>query len=151
VSDEAILAPVPAELLQDALDNGFARVAFGSMAWDFFRRLSDEVGDGQPPVLLYASHEAEFALEVTWAGRFAGWRDAAEAEGDPDFEEQLRSPLARHDWLGNEHGGAWAIYWIVDGLHRLQQPIPLGDLRLPNGKHLSSAFIPRGPTRILAP
>ncbi|CAN5811761.1 hypothetical protein BH24CHL6_BH24CHL6_02850 [soil metagenome] len=94
MSDEAILAPVPADLLQDALDNGFARVAFGSMAWDFFRRLSDEVGDEQLPVLLYASHETEFALEVAWAGGFAGWRDAAEAEGDPDFKDRDASELA---------------------------------------------------------
>jgi hypothetical protein len=145
---EAILAPVPADLLQDALDNGYTRVAFGSMAWEFFRRLTDEIGDEPLLVLLYASHEKELALEVTWAGEFAGWREAAQAERDPDFEQELRSPLARYDWLGNEQGGGWAVYWIVEGLHRLEDPMPLKQLRLPNGKQLSAAFIPRGPIRV---
>jgi hypothetical protein len=75
---DAILAPVPAVLLNDALDNGFRRVAFGSMAWEFFRRLSNEVATDDLPVLLYASHEEEVALEATWGGRFAGWHDASE-------------------------------------------------------------------------
>jgi hypothetical protein len=151
MSGEAILAPVPADLLKDALDNGYTRAAFGSMAWDFFRRLTEEHGDDPLPVLLYGSHEEELALEVRWAGAFAGWRDAIEAQSDPQFEQELRSPLARYDWAGNEEGGAWAVYWIVDGLHELNEPIPLGKLRLPNGGRLSDAFIPRGPTRIQVP
>jgi hypothetical protein len=32
MSGEAILAPVPADLLKDALDNGYTRAAFGSVA-----------------------------------------------------------------------------------------------------------------------
>jgi hypothetical protein len=151
LADEAILAPVPADLLQDALDSGYPRVAFGSMAWEFFRRLTDDHADEPLLVLLYASHADELALEVRWTGVFGGWRDAAEAERDPDFEKELRSPLARYDWAGNQEGGAWAVYWIVDGLRRLDDPIPLGDLRLPDGRRLSPAFIPRGPTRIVAP
>jgi hypothetical protein len=47
---QAILAPVPADLLEDGLDQGYRRVAFGSMAWEFFRRLSDDVGDDPLPV-----------------------------------------------------------------------------------------------------
>jgi hypothetical protein len=73
LTDEAILAPVPADLLQDALDNGYNRVAFGSLAREFVRRLTADHGDDPLPVLLYASHADQFALEVSretkWIGR----------------------------------------------------------------------------------
>jgi hypothetical protein len=44
MTDIALLAPVPADLLEDALAEGKTTVAFGSMAWDFFRRLTEEIG-----------------------------------------------------------------------------------------------------------
>jgi hypothetical protein len=87
---------------------------------------------------------------VSWGGTYIGWRDAGDAERDPDFEEALRSPLARHDWDGSE-AGAWAVYWLVDDLHRLAAPIPLGRLRIPKGRRVSPAFIPRGPLRVIDP
>jgi hypothetical protein len=42
--------------------------------------------------------------------------------------------------------------WVAGrcGLIGLSLDQGVRDLRLPNGKRLSSAFIPRGPTRILA-
>ncbi len=90
----------------------------------------------------------EAILAPAAAGTFVEWKDAADAQRDPGFEAALRSPLARYDWAGNEQGGAWAVYWIVDGLRRLDEPIPLGSLRLPGGRKLSPAFIPRGPIRV---
>jgi hypothetical protein len=75
------------------------------------------------------------------------WRDASKAERDPEFVEQLRSPLARYDWSGSE-GGGWAVYWIVENLRRLDEPVRLDSLRLPDGRRLSPAFIPRGPIRV---
>ncbi len=149
MADQSVLAPVPADLLQDALDEGFSRVAFGSMNWDFFRTLGDDCAGERVPVLLYASHDTEIALEAKWAAEFVEWRDASKAERDPEFVEQLRSPLARHDWSGSG-GGGWAVYWIVENLRRLDEPIRLGSLRLPSGRRLSPAFIPRGPIRVQA-
>lgn len=146
----SLLAPVPSDLLEDALREGKTTVAFGSMAWDFFSRLSEEVGDDPLPAFLYASRKGEFALSVEWAATYVRWRDAIEAESDPSFTD-LRSALAGHDWEGNEDGGRWAVYWLVEGLRRLDEPIPLSDFRLPNGKALSPAFIPRGPTKVLGP
>ena len=150
VADEALLAPVPLDLLEDADEHGLRLVAFGSMAWEFFQHLTTDHPAEPLDVLIYASHAGEFTLEVAWAGTFLGWRDAIEAESDPTFEGELRSPLALSDWAGNEEGGRWAVYWIVDNLHRLERPIPFAELHLPGGKGLSAAFIPHGPTRIQA-
>ena len=150
MTDIGLLAPVPSDLLEDAIKEGKTTVAFGSMAWDFFRRLSDEVGDEPLPAFLYASWKEESALSVEWAATYIMWRDAIEAESDPAFAEQ-RSSLAGHDWEGNDEGGRWAVYWIVEGLSRLDKPIPLSEFRLPDGRRLSAAFVPRGPTRVVAP
>lgn len=147
---DALLAPVPEVLLEDALQEGKTTVAFGSMAWDFFRRMTEEIGVERLPAFIYASNKDEFALAVEWTATYVGWLDAMEAEGDPAFVD-LRSSLAKFDWAGNEDGGRWAVYWIVEGLHKLDEPIPLSEFRLPDGRHLSPAFIPRGPTRIDAP
>ncbi len=52
-STEGVVVPVPADLLQDALGEGFTRVAFGSMAWDVFRRVTEDHGTDPLPVLLW--------------------------------------------------------------------------------------------------
>ena len=127
--NEALLAPVPADLLEDAVANGLQLVAFGSMAWEFFQNLTADHACEPLDVLLYASHAGQFALGAEWGGTFLGWRDAIEAESDPSFERDLRSPLALADWSGNEEGGRWAVYWIVDNLRRLVHPIPFADLQ----------------------
>jgi hypothetical protein len=150
MAEVALLAPVPSDLLDDARDEGKTTVAFGSMAWDFFRQLSDEVGEEPLDAYIYASHAGELTLEASWTGKFVGWRDAIEAEGDPSFRE-LRTKLALEDWAGNEEGGRWAVYWIIEDLCQLETPLKVGDVRLPGGRKLSSAFVPRGPLRIQAP
>lgn len=128
---EAILAPVPADLLADAVSSGMTRVAFGSNAYEFFHGLTRDHGDERFRVLLYASHDAEASLEIRWEGLLEGWVRAEEAARDPAFEETLRSPLSRFDWSGSFEGGAWALYWIVDELPPLADPIPIGSLRCP--------------------
>lgn len=69
VADEALRAPVPADLREDALKQGMTSVAFGSMARDFFRHVREELG-GQPLIaLIYGSHAGEFAQPNQESGR----------------------------------------------------------------------------------
>jgi hypothetical protein len=67
----ALLAPVPLEPLNDgqAVCDLQGKVAFGSRAWEIFRKL-DELRDGQPvDVYIYASHApGRPSFKVSWHG-----------------------------------------------------------------------------------
>ena len=61
-----LLAPVPADLLQDASAFAGAReVAFGSRAWEVFRQLDAIRGDDPVRVWIYASHDPDRPLPPT--------------------------------------------------------------------------------------
>lgn len=58
IKEVALLAPVPLEFLIEgiAVCDRQGKVAFGSRAWEIFRKL-DELRNGQPvDVYIYASH-----------------------------------------------------------------------------------------------
>ncbi len=111
-----LLAPVPADLLQDASAiAGEREVAFGSRTWEVFRDL-DAIRGGDPVrVWIYASHDPEQPLPptATWTGRYVRHLEStggAHPEGD-----RHRSPKA----LLEQDIAYWTVYWHVDNLLRL--------------------------------
>ena len=74
-NDIALLAPVPLEHLEDGMEvcQREGRVAFGSRAWEVFRKL-DELRNGLPvDVYIYASHDPGIRrLVVSWSGIYVG-------------------------------------------------------------------------------
>jgi hypothetical protein len=111
-----LLAPVPADLLQDA--SAFANdgeVAFGSRAWEVFRELDFIRGDRPVRVWIYASHDPERPLPptVTWAARYV--RHIESIGGAHPEGKRYRSERA----LLEQDIAYWAVYWHVDNLRQL--------------------------------
>ena len=145
----SLLAPVPIMHLNSATDvceqNG--RVAFGSRAWEVFRKL-DEAAGGEPcDVLIYASHDSPVPgvlPKATWRATYLRHLDSR-GGAHPDGMK-YRPPTTSN--YASDNVGHWAIFWEVTDL-RLLSPegcIPMSELR-GDGKrdNYVSSFRPEGP------
>lgn len=152
--DLAILAPVPVQHLESAIDvlSKEGLVAFGSKKWELFREV-DTLRKGSPvPVLIYPSHEDEAAkltYIVSWVGRYVGHVDGklgAHPEG-----MKYRPPTTAKYPLDNK--GHWAVFWHVDRLARLPKAkhLRISEIQAHrNGKWRKNAP-PRGPELVHVP
>ena len=143
-----LLAPVPLDLLVDARDHfGEREFAFGSRAWEVFRRLDLIRSEHAVRVWIYASHNADQPRPVsaTWAAYYV--RSVDSIGGAHPDSEHFRSPLARtEDGLGH-----WAIYWHVEGLRQLDaaEYRPVSRMRgVDQRKPYARPFEPEGPILI---
>lgn len=144
----ALLAPVPLEHLLDGAEvaQQQGKVAFGSRAFELFRKL-DEIREGLAvDVYIYASHTNRMPkLEVSWQGRYVGTVENPRAD-----DLQFRPPST----LGEEGLGYWALHWHVEELRELLSPerIPTADLTgWDKKKPYGRGFAPEGPLLIEHP
>ena len=147
-TDFALLAPVPQIHLTNALAENLPLVAFGSNAWEVFRKLEEErVSSGlRVDIFLYASLSDTgkvFHPQVTWRGCYVKCVDATSASGRREAFSYRPSSTK------SEKG--WAIYWLVKDLEELpeSQYIKVSALRGWKTKSTYSPnFIPEGPLLI---
>lgn len=147
----ALLAPVPRRHLDSGVEvlRREGRVAFGSRAWELFRKL-DDLRCGEPvDVYIYASHEDGNA-EVSWLARYV--RSVESQDGAHPEGMRLR-PLTT---ASNESDnlGHWAVFWELDELRCLEphERHPMTDFT-PFGKRKAygKSFVPEGPLLIEHP
>jgi hypothetical protein len=152
-SHVALLAPVPLEHLTDGADiaKQEGRVAFGSKAWEVFRKL-DTLRRGLPvDVYLYASHmDGPLVLATTWRARYIGHVEAV--NGAHPSGMRYRPPSTAK--YPSDNQGHWAVFWEVEALHEVP---PAERRRLADftgfGKRRSYGrnFIPEGPLLVEHP
>jgi len=143
----ALLTPVPELLLQrsEAVLAAHEQVAFGSRAWEVFRKL--DVLRVESPVVgyLYASHpETPVGQKVTWTGLYIGHVDSLGGTypGDPSLR-----PLVLAD--DEDDSGYWAVFWHLSDLVKLspEEWIDIGNLRnFKTQNRYGAGFVPEGPT-----
>lgn len=151
-SNVALLAPVPlAHLLDGAIvakEKG--KVAFGSRAWEAFRRL-DGLRDGLAvDVWIYASHaHVGGAPKATWRARYIGNVDAV--GGAHPQGAKFRPPSTTDG--GEDKANHWAIFWEVEDLRELGagEAVPVTDFQgLDRKSRYAKLFVPEGPLLVLA-
>ena len=150
----ALLAPVPEEHLIDGQEVAKAagRVAFGSRAWELFRKL-DSLRKGMPvDVYIYASapasKDAEFA--VSWRARYIRHVDSL-GGAHPDGMLYRPSSTKRY---ANDNSGYWAVFWEVEDLRRLpenEHMSPAEFTGFEKAKQYQHPFPPEGPILIEHP
>jgi hypothetical protein len=152
--DVALLAPVPLQHLQSGklvcAEQG--KVAFGSKAWELFRRLDQLRARCKVRTFIYASHSDTIGTpRVSWQAHYIGH---IEAQGGrhPQGTKYRPSTTERYP---EDNDGYWAIFWEVEGLQEIcenAQRTPLSQLTgLDNGKPFKKQFIPQGPLLITYP
>lgn len=149
----ALLAPVPLEHLVAGKKKAdeVGRVAFGSGAWEVFRKL-DALRKGMPvDVYIYASDDADGRnSEVSWRARYICH---VEGEMGAHPDGMLYRPESTTKYPGDNRGH-WAVFWEVENLRRLakDQRMPLADLTgFEKEKAYGRGFAPRGPLLIEHP
>jgi hypothetical protein len=137
---KALLAPVPRVHLESAYEDGLTTVLFGSEMADLF--WEREVTEGAA-VYIYESLDDYRPVGeslVRWTGSFARYlfRDQLTIE-----DEKQRPPSTRDE-------GRWTLYWEVSNLRRLDpsEEFPVSDLSTEDGRRISPAFVPHGPTPV---
>lgn len=151
--DVALLAPVPLEHLKSgaAICTQHGKLAFGSMAWEVFRKLDELRADARVHTYLYASHtNATPILQVSWHAFYIGH---VESVGGTHPNGMKFRPPTTAKYL-DDNIGTWAIFWEVEDLNELSQDhrIWISQLRgLDKKKHFAQDFIPEGPILIECP
>ena len=146
----ALLAPVPLEHLVSGatLQN---RVAFGSRAWEVFRKLDELRGGMAVDVYIYASDaDGDRDFKVTWQARYV--RHVESKMGAHPAGMKYRPPSTEN--YPNDNSGYWAVFWEVEDLHRLRQDQYMSLAQLTgfgNKKPYGHAFPPEGPLLIKHP
>lgn len=148
--DVALLAPVPLEHLEDGIDvcRNEGRVAFGSRAWEVFRKL-DQLRNGLPvDVYIYASHDPVVRrFVVSWKGTYIGHVESIEGA----HPEGMRFRPPSTGKYPEDNQGYWAVFWELEDLRRLDedQQIPTGRFwGLEKRKSYGRNFVPEGPILI---
>jgi hypothetical protein len=138
----ALLAPVPLVHLKSGAEMK-GRVAFGSCAWQIFRRL-DELRKGMDvDVYIYASHDPDGDLEISWHARYV-----CQIENGRANVERFRPESTKTDTNDS------AVFWLVEDLAFLppSQRISVAKLTgYDKKKPYGSAFSPEGPMLIEHP
>jgi hypothetical protein len=144
----ALLAPVPLVHLEDGIElcqnRRLHKVAFGSRAWELFRRL-DELREDQPvDVYIYASHRDVRELAATWHGRYIGHVESL-PDGTHPKGDKYR-PRSTHG--ETDH---WGVFWEVEGLEPIA-PMAIDEFRGYGAeKDFGQPFVPEGPILIEHP
>jgi hypothetical protein len=152
-TEAALLAPVPYEHLASALDtcSKMGKVAFGSRAWEVFRDLDHHADGLNPPVLIYASHDAApFPPAATWTASYVGYVEGR--GGRHPAKMDFRPASTEKD--GGDAAGHWAIFWETSDLRHLgpDAAVNIGSLvGLHSGKSFDAGFRPLGPVLIENP
>jgi hypothetical protein len=151
--DVALLAPVPFEHLADAkaVCEAQGKAAFGSRAWETFRKL-DSIRDGLPvDVFIYASHSpGPLRLEVSWHARYTGHVDGLNGA----HPAGMRFRPASTGNYADDNSGHWAIFWEVEQLHELSHEQRIKTMSFQGyekRKPYKRNFVPEGPTLIQRP
>lgn len=144
----ALLAPVPLIHLEDGeyVAKHKGKVAYGSRAWEFFRKLDHERGELAVETFIYASHTDVRNLSITWHARYIG-----HVEGVNGLHPEGRRyrPKSTLEW---DDEGYWAVFWEVEMLERLKDPVPIAELcSYETGAPYGKGFVPEGPMRIANP
>lgn len=147
----ALLAPVPLIHLEDGVEvcEREGRVAFGSNAWEVFRRLDDEAAS-RTPVLIYASHAAVTGRpRVTWMASYLRYVESKGGAHPDRSRFRPRSTIENHE----DTTGHWAGFYEVEGLHRLAKDdcLEVRELRDRNGRRYRRDFVPEGPILVSFP
>lgn len=140
-----VLAPIGRPHLEAAEAEGMTTVVFGTNAWEFWRLFIDEVGTGCP-MLFYESWGPAIP-HAAWAATLAEYEEAPSGF-PPKAWRRYREPVAAIEDTG-AGPGFFAAYYRVEGLARLESPMPFGDLRTyATDKSLDRNFIPIGPLAV---
>jgi len=139
-----VLAPVPALHLPsaEATFRARGRVAFGSDAWEFWRKITEAT----VWIVVSATGFPRGGLpgidpgKLIFKSRFAGTTEADRRHRHPDPD--LRPASATGD-------GAWTLFFEVDGLTRLTPPLSVIGLRSLQGIGLQR--VPQGPLVVQDP
>ncbi|MBW4565393.1 MAG: hypothetical protein KME32_30780 [Mojavia pulchra JT2-VF2] len=151
----AILAAVPemhlisavetiAKLEDESSDEEIIKVAFGSMAFEVFRKADELRGGKAVEVLIYASHsdgDQPLHSEVSWQGLYIGHVNSR--NGRYPGKAKFRPPATATD------KPTWAIFWELQELKQLKTPIAIASLKaLGKKSNYTSRFIPEEPSII---
>ena len=156
----ALLAPIPQVHLLSALEAIAAqldsdelppehqpKVAFGSMDFEGFSEV-EKLRDGKAiEVFIYASHvqgNQPLNPQVTWRGWYLGYVGSRRGRYPGNSLYRPRSTVSDPP--------TWAVFWEVQELELLKQPIAIGSLRGKNEKtNYPARFLPEGPVVIEYP
>lgn len=139
----AILAPVPEYHLVSGLETcrTEGEVAFGSMAFELFRKIDEIREEKVVDMFLYASHsqgDRPLYPEVTWQAVYV--RHVTSRNGRYPGGKRFRPASTVTDKPN------WAIFWVVRELEPLSAPIPIQTLRgFEKKEDFSERFFPEGP------
>lgn len=156
----ALLAPVPeihllsgVEAIAAQLDSEdlppdhHPKVAFGSMDFEVFGEVEKLRLGKAIDVFIYASQakgEQPLNPQVTWRGLYVGC--VGSRRGRYPGKAIYRPKSTATD------SPTWAVFWEVQALEPLKQPIQIGSLRGKNKKTAYPArFLPEGPVLIEHP
>lgn len=156
----ALLAPIPeihlisgAQAIIDQLDlddlpsDHVPKVAFGSMDFEVFGAVEKLRGGKAIEVFIYASQakgEQPLNPEVTWRGLYVGY--VPSRRGRYPGKAIYRPQSTATDTP------TWAVFWELQALEVLKNPIPIGRLRGKDKKtNYQARFIPEGPVLIEYP
>ena len=154
----AILAPVPEQHLisaQEAIAAQLAAdppetppvLAYGSKAFEVFRKADEERAGHPVEIFIYASHAKEQTLkpQATWKATYIKHVDSR--RGRYPGKAYHRPPSTEQD-----KQDYWAVYWLVQDLEKLATPIPISDFRGYDKKadYLTN-FVPEGPLLVAHP
>jgi len=149
--DFAILAPVPREHLDSALDvlAKLDYVSFGSQKWELFREIETLRGSDDVPVLIYPSHEddvVKLTYQVSWTAWYIG-RTENKTKKMFDQENGHRPPTTKKYHSLGDHADAWAVFWRVRQLKQLPESewVPIRDLDSYKTGYWRKNAAPRGP------
>lgn len=132
---EAIAAQLDAD---DLPPDQLPKVAFGSMDFELFGEIEKLRNGKAIEVFIHAADakgDQPLNPEVTWRGWYVGY--VASRRGRYPGKSIYRPASAATD------RPTWAIFWEVQELELLKQPIPIGQLRARGKKtNLQARFIP---------
>jgi hypothetical protein len=152
-SDVALLAPVPKEHLIDGRETVLSKgkVAFGSRAWEVFRKL-DELRNGMPvDVYIYESDgSGQIDFRTSWRARYIGHveSDLGAHPAGMTFRPESTAKYA------SDNSGYWAVFWEVDTLEQVpdNDQSHVGEFTgYGKKKAYGHAFSPEGPLLVEHP
>ncbi|MEO0827851.1 MAG: hypothetical protein AAFY67_19810 [Cyanobacteria bacterium J06642_9] len=155
--DFAILAPVPEqhlvtglEAIAQQLDADPPKVppvlAYGSNAFEVFGKADELRGEQCVEMFFYASHAENptFHPEATWKATYC--KQVHSRRGRYPGKAFHRPPSTKND------APTWAIFWLVQDLIELREPILVSDFQgLGKKTAYASRFIPESPLLVEHP
>lgn len=141
----ALLAPVPLEHLESGKNTcaSEGKVAFGSMAWEVFRRLDVLRENQRVQVLIYASYDKPIVpFRVSWQAFYTGHCESIDGKHPDGMKYRPASTSTDTD--------DWAVFWEVEKLQIIEGHHPLiSSLSgFGNTRHYQKTFRPEGPILI---